>query len=170
MNLEKYIRNIPDWPKPGVQFKDITTLWKEPEALRESTDILVGRYKDKGIKKVVGAEARGFIVASPVAYLLGSGFVPVRKKGKLPYRQVEVTYDLEYGTDTLTVHEDAIEKGERVLIVDDLLATGGTLKAMIELIRKMGGEVVEAAFIVELAFLNGRKDIDVPLYSIVKYD
>jgi adenine phosphoribosyltransferase len=170
MNLEKYIRNIPDWPKPGVQFKDITTLWKEPEALRESTDMLVRRYKDKGIKKVVGAEARGFIVASPVAYLLGSGFVPVRKKGKLPYRQVEVTYDLEYGTDTLTVHEDAIEKGERVLIVDDLLATGGTLKAMIELIGKMGGEVVEAAFIVELAFLNGRKGIDVPLYSIVKYD
>jgi adenine phosphoribosyltransferase len=170
MDLEKYIRNIPDWPKEGVQFKDITTLWKEPEAFRESTDILAGRYTDKGITKVFGAEARGFIVASPVAYLLGSGFVPVRKKGKLPYRQVEVVYDLEYGTDTLTVHEDAIEKGERVLIVDDLLATGGTLKAMIELIRKMGGEVVEAAFIVELVFLNGRKGIDVPIYSIVKYE
>ena len=170
MDLAKYIRNIPDWPKEGVQFKDITTLWKAPEALRESTDILAGRYMDKGITKVVGAEARGFIVASPVAYLLGSGFVPVRKKGKLPYRQVEVTYDLEYGTDTLTVHEDAIEKGDRVLIVDDLFATGGTLRAMIELIRKMGGEIVEAAFIVELVFLNGRKGVDVPLYSIVKYD
>ncbi|MBN2324289.1 MAG: adenine phosphoribosyltransferase [Spirochaetes bacterium] len=170
MDLEKYIRNIPDWPKKGVQFKDITTLWKEPEALRESTEIIAGRYKDKGITKVVGAEARGFIVASPVAYLLGSGFVPVRKKGKLPYKQVEVVYDLEYGTDTLTVHEDAIEKGERVLIVDDLLATGGTLKAMIELIGKMGGEVVEAAFIVELLFLNGGKGIDVPIFSIVKYE
>ena len=169
MNLGKYIRNVPDWPKPGVQFKDLTTLWKDPDAFRESIDILHKRYRDRNIKKVVGAESRGFIVASPLAYLLGTGFVPVRKKGKLPYKQVEVTYDLEYGSDTLTVHEDGILKGENVLIVDDLLATGGTLKAMIELIRKVEGNIVEAAFLVELEFLEGGSGIDIPLYSIVKY-
>lgn len=169
MDLEKYIRNVPDWPQPGVQFKDLTTLWKDKAAFKQSIDILWRRYRDMGVTKVVGAESRGFIVASPLAYLLGAGFVPVRKKGKLPYRQVEVTYELEYGTDTLTVHEDAIEKGERVLIVDDLLATGGTLKAMIELIRRMDGTVVEAAFLVELEFLKGRKGIEIPLFSIVKY-
>jgi adenine phosphoribosyltransferase len=169
MDLEKYIRNVPDWPQPGVQFKDLTTLWKDKAAFKQSIDILWHRYRDMGVTKVVGAESRGFIVASPLAYLLGAGFVPVRKKGKLPYRQVEVTYELEYGTDTLTVHEDAIEKGERVLIVDDLLATGGTLKAMIELIRRMDGTVVEAAFLVELEFLKGRKGIEIPLFSIVKY-
>ncbi|UCB45840.1 MAG: adenine phosphoribosyltransferase [Spirochaetota bacterium] len=169
MDLGKYIRNVPDWPKPGVQFKDLTTLWKDPDAFRESIDILYKRYSDSNVKKVVGAESRGFIVASPLAYLLGAGFIPVRKKGKLPYKQVEVTYDLEYGTDTLTVHEDGILAGEDVLIVDDLLATGGTLKAMIELIRKMGGNIVEAAFLVELEFLEGRSGIDIPLFSIVKY-
>ena len=169
MNLGKYIRNVPDWPKPGVRFKDLTTLWKDPDAFRESIDILHNRYKDRNIKKVVGAESRGFIVASPLAYLLGAGFVPVRKKGKLPYKQVEVTYDLEYGSDTLTVHEDGILKGEDVLIVDDLLATGGTLKAMIELIKKVGGNIIEAAFLVELEFLKGGSGIDIPLYSIVKY-
>jgi adenine phosphoribosyltransferase len=169
MDLGKYIRNVPDWPKPGVQFKDLTTLWKDPDAFRESIDILYKRYNDRNIKKIVGAESRGFIVASPLAYLLGAGFIPVRKKGKLPYKQVEVTYELEYGTDTLTVHEDGILAGEDVLIVDDLLATGGTLKAMIELIRKMGGNIVEAAFLVELEFLKGRSGIDVPLFSIVKY-
>ena len=169
MDLGKYIRNVPDWPKPGVQFKDITTLWKDPDAFRESINILHKRYRDRNVKKVVGAESRGFIVASPLAYLLGAGFVPVRKKGKLPYKQVEVTYELEYGTDTLTVHEDAIQAGEDVLIVDDLLATGGTLKAMIELINKMGGNIVEAAFLVELEFLKGRSGINVPLFSIVKY-
>jgi adenine phosphoribosyltransferase len=169
MNLEKYIRNVPDWPKPGVQFKDLTTLWKDPTAFRESIDILHKRYRNRNIHKVVGAESRGFIVASPIAYLLGAGFIPVRKRGKLPYKQVEVTYQLEYGTDTLTVHEDGIERGDNVLIVDDLLATGGTLKAMIELIRKVKGNIIEAAFLVELEFLGGRNGIDVPLYSIVKY-
>jgi adenine phosphoribosyltransferase len=169
MDLEKYIRNVPDWPQQGVQFKDLTTLWKDKSAFKESIDILWRRYKDLEITKVIGAEARGFIVASPLAYVLGAGFVPVRKKGKLPYRQVEVTYDLEYGQDTLTVHEDAIERGERVLIVDDLLATGGTLKAMISLVEKMGGTVAEAAFLVELEFLGGREGIDIPLFSIVKY-
>jgi len=169
MDLEKHIRNIPDWPKPGVQFKDLTTLWKDHAAFKESIDILCRRYKDRNIAKIIGAESRGFIVASPLAYLLGAGFVPVRKKGKLPCRQVEVTYELEYGTDTLTVHEDAINPGENVLIVDDLLATGGTLKAMIELVRKVGGNIIEAAFLIELEFLGGREGIQIPLFSIVKY-
>ncbi len=169
MDLYNYIRNVPDFPKPGVQFKDLTTLWKDPEAFRLSIDSLFERYRNNRINKIVGAESRGFIVGSPLAYLLGAGFVPVRKKGKLPYRQVEVTYELEYGTDTLTMHEDAIKKGENVLIVDDLLATGGTVKAVVELVNKLGGKVMEAAFIVELEFLGGRKAIDVPVHSLLKY-
>lgn len=169
MDLKEFIRNVADFPKQGIQFKDLTTLWKENKAHKESIDILCNRYRDKNISKVVGAESRGFIVASPLAYLLGAGFVPVRKKGKLPYKQVEATYELEYGTDTLTIHEDAIQKGENVLIVDDLLATGGTLKAMTELIRKLGGTIIEAAFLVELGFLKGREKVDIPIFSIVKY-
>jgi adenine phosphoribosyltransferase len=169
MDLKKFIRNVPDFPKAGVQFKDLTTLWKDSRAFKESVDILFERYKDKNISKVVGAESRGFIAGSPVAYLLGAGFVPVRKRGKLPYKQIEVTYELEYGTDVLTVHEDAIKKGENVLIVDDLLATGGTLSAMIEIVDKLGGNLIEAAFIVELEFLGGRKNINCPVYSIIKY-
>jgi len=169
MGIEEYIRNVPDFPKPGVQFKDITTLWKRSDAFRESIDILYERYKDMEIHKVIGAESRGFIVASPLAYLLNAGFVPVRKKGKLPYRQVEVTYELEYGTDTLCMHEDAVSRGENILIVDDLLATGGTVRAMIDLVRKLGGNVIELGFLVELEFLNGRKGIEVPVFSIVKY-
>jgi adenine phosphoribosyltransferase len=169
MDLKSTIRNVPDFPRKGVGFKDLTTLWKDPAAFREAIDILHGRYKNDGVEKIVGAESRGFVVASPLAYLLGAGFVPVRKKGKLPSKRVEVTYQLEYGSDTLAIHEDAVAKGEKVLIVDDLLATGGTVKAMIELVRKLGGEVLEAAFLVELEFLGGRKGIDVPVYSIVKY-
>jgi adenine phosphoribosyltransferase len=169
MNLKDCIRNIPDFPKPGVQFKDLTTLWKDKRAFKDSIDMLYERYRSKGIHKVVGAESRGFVVASPLAYLLGAGFVPVRKKGKLPYKQVEVTYQLEYGTDTLTIHEDAIERGDNELIADDLLATGGTLKAMTELVKKLEGNVVEAAFLVELQFLDGRKGIDIPVFSLVQY-
>ncbi len=169
MDLEKYVRNVPDFPKPGVQFKDITTLWKQNAAFRESIDILYERYKGRNIHKVLGAESRGFIVASPLAYLLNAGFVPVRKKGKLPYRQVEVTYELEYGTDTLCIHEDAINRGENILIVDDLLATGGTVRAMIDLVKNLSGNLIEIAFLVELEFLNGRTGIDVPVFSIIKY-
>jgi len=170
MDLKQQIRNVPDFPKPGIQFKDLTTLWKNGKAFKYSIDMLYDRYRDRHIDKIVGAESRGFIVAGPLCYLLDAGFVPVRKKGKLPYRQVELTYELEYGTDTLTMHEDAIEKGERVLIVDDLLATGGTLIAMVELIRKLGGDVVEAAFLVELSFLKGREKVGVPVFSLVRYD
>lgn len=169
MDLAGFIRDVPDFPKPGILFKDLTTLWKDRSAFRESINVLYERYRYKNIGKIVGAESRGFIVASPLAYLLNAGFVPVRKKGKLPYRQVEVTYQLEYGTDTLTMHEDAIDEGENVLIIDDLLATGGTVKAMIELAKKLGGVVVEVAFLVELEFLGGRKGIDAPVFSIVKY-
>jgi adenine phosphoribosyltransferase len=170
MDLKEYIRNIPDFPKPGVQFKDLTTLWKDPHAFRHSIDILYKRYRGRGIEKVVGAESRGFVVASPLAYLLEAGFVPVRKKGKLPHSQVEETYALEYGFDILAVHEDAIRRGEKVLIVDDLLATGGTVKAVINLVRKLGGELIEVAFLVELVYLGGRSGIDVPVHSIVKYE
>jgi len=169
MDLKAIIRNVPDFPRPGVQFKDMTTLWVNKDAFRESIDILYRRYKDKGINKIVAAESRGFVVGSPLAYLLGTGFVPVRKKGKLPYKQVEVTYQLEYGNDTLTMHQDALKQGEKVLIVDDLLATGGTLKAMIDLIRILKADIIEAAFVVELEFLEGRKGVNVPIFSIVKF-
>jgi len=170
MDLYSYVRNIPDWPKPGVQFKDLTTLWKDAAACKESIDLLHARYRDKGIDKVVGAESRGFIVGAPLAYLLDAGFVPVRKPGKLPYKQVEATYELEYGTDTLTIHEDAVNKGENVLIVDDLLATGGTVSAMVELVQKLGGNIVEAAFLVELAFLEGRNKLNIPVFSLLQYE
>jgi len=169
MDLKKYIRNVPDFPKPGIQFKDITTLWKDNKAFKESIDLLYQRYKDKEIDKVVGAESRGFIVASPLAYLLNAGFVLVRKKGKLPYKKINVVYELEYGTDSLEMHEDAIKQGENVLVVDDLLATGGTMGAIIKLVKKLGGNIIEAAFIVELEPLNGRKKIDAPVFSLVKY-
>ena len=169
MNLKEYIRNVPDFPKPGIQFKDITTLWKDNKAFKESIDLLYQRYRDKKIDKVVGAESRGFIIASPLAYLLSAGFVPVRKKGKLPYKKINVVYELEYGTDSLEMHEDAIQEGENILVVDDLLATGGTMEAIIELVKKLGGNIIEAAFIVELEPLNGRKKIDAPVFSLVKY-
>jgi adenine phosphoribosyltransferase len=168
--LKSVIRNVPDFPKPGIQFKDITTVWEDPGTFRKSVDLMRARYEGRGIDKVVGAEARGFIVGSPLAYLLGAGFVPVRKKGKLPAEQIEVTYELEYGTDTLTMHRDAIGRGEKVLVVDDLLATGGTLGAIVKLIEKLGGEIVEAAVLVELTFLKGRESIDVPVYSLIRFD
>lgn len=170
MDLKKTIRNVPDFPKPGVQFKDLTTLWKDPGALRESTDLLHRRYRDQGVDKVVGVESRGFIVGSPLAYLLGAGFVPVRKKGKLPAEVVEATYDLEYGTDTLAIHRDAVSPGERVLVVDDLLATGGTLQAVVDLVRGLKGEVLEVCVLVELAFLKGREKLDAPLFTLVTYE
>lgn len=170
VDLKSVIRNVPDFPQPGIQFKDITTIWKDPAAFRRSVDLLRERYEGAGIDKVVGAEARGFIVGSPLAYVLGAGFVPVRKKGKLPAEQIEVTYELEYGTDTLTMHRDAITRGERVLVVDDLLATGGTLKAMIQLVEKLGGDIAEVAVLVELTFLEGRFGIDIPVHALVTFD
>lgn len=168
--LKALIRDVPDFPKKGVVFKDITTLLKEGEAFKEVVDVISNRYLDKGIDLVVSIESRGFIIGSAVAYRLQAGFVPVRKKGKLPWPTHQCTYELEYGTDILEIHQDAIEPGEKVLIVDDLLATGGTVGAVIELVDKLKGQIVELAFMIELTFLNGRERIkDYPIFSLMKY-
>lgn len=157
--LKKHIRSIPDFPKKGILFRDITTLIGNKEAFSKVIDIFIERYKDKGIEKVVAAEARGFIFGGAIAYGLNTAFVPVRKKGKLPYKTIGARYELEYGTDSLQMHEDGIKQGERVLIVDDLLATGGTAKAICELVKKLKGEIVEVAFMIELSDLNGRQNL-----------
>jgi adenine phosphoribosyltransferase len=159
VDLKKSIRDIPDFPKKGIIFKDITTLLKEAKAFKEAVDLIVAEYKNKSIDTVVSVEARGFFFGAAVAYKLGVGLVPVRKKGKLPHKTNAVTYDLEYGTDTLEMHQDAIKKGDRILIVDDLLATGGTVKAVTELIENMGGVVAGIAFVIELLPLKGREKL-----------
>lgn len=168
--LKKLIRDIPDFPKEGILFRDITTLLKDREGLKEVMDLFKERYSGKGIDYVVGAEARGFIFGAAVAYAIGAGFVPARKPGKLPYKAESISYGLEYGSDTLEIHSDAIEKGKKVLIIDDLLATGGTSKAMVELINKFEAEIVELAFLIELEGLEGRKQLEGnEVYSIIKY-
>ncbi|GGI64858.1 MULTISPECIES: adenine phosphoribosyltransferase [Enterococcus] len=159
MNLKDYIASIPNYPKEGVTFRDISPLMADGDAYRFATKKIVDYANEKEIDMVVGPEARGFIVGCPVAYEAGVGFAPVRKPGKLPRKTIEVSYDLEYGSDTLTIHEDAIKPGQRVLLCDDLLATGGTVKASIELIEKLGGIVVGCAFLIELKDLNGREKI-----------
>ena len=169
-DLSELCRDIPDFPKKGIIFKDITPMLQDGERFREIIDRIGDRYKDKKIDTVVSVEARGFIIGPVVAYKLGAGVVPVRKKGKLPWRCYQATYDLEYGTDTLEIHQDAIKPGDRVLIFDDLLATGGTVSAVTDLVKKMGGEIVELAFMIELEFLNGREKLkDYPVYSLIKY-
>jgi len=160
MNLREKIRTIPNWPVKGVMFRDITTLLQDPAAFRAACDAFYNRYKDMKIDKVVGIDARGFVFGAVLAYKLGVGFVPVRKKGKLPAKAICKSYSLEYGQDTLEMHADAIEKSERILIVDDLIATGGTISAAIKLVESLGGEVVECAFLVELPDLNGRGQIN----------
>lgn len=168
--LADAIRDVPDFPKKGILFKDITTLLKDGEMLRKAIDKLCEKYNGIKIDKVIGVEARGFIFAPAVAYKLGAGFVPVRKPGKLPAKTRSVTYDLEYGTDTLQMHEDAVSKGEKVLIIDDLLATGGTAAGVVKLIRELGGEVVGAGFLIELEFLHGRDKLkDITVNTIIKY-
>ncbi len=168
--LKRKIREIPDFPKEGILFYDVTTLLKDPDGLRQSIDLMAARYTGSGIDKVVGIESRGFILAPAIATLLGAGFVPVRKPGKLPAKTLEVAYDLEYGQDRIEVHEDAIEAGERVLIVDDLMATGGTAAAAVELVRRLDGNLVGAAFLVELEFLQGRTKVPgVEIFSLLKY-
>ena len=170
-HLKEFIRNVPDFPKKGIMFRDITTLIGSGEKFRSVIDELVERYEKSNIDYVVSIESRGFIFGSALAYVLGCGFIPVRKKGKLPCGTYEVNYGLEYGTDTLTIHKDAFQKGKRVLLLDDLLATGGTTRAGIELVNKLGGKIVEAVFVIELEFLKGRDKIkDVPVFSLVKYD
>ena len=169
-DLKKYIRDVPDFPKKGIIFKDITTLLKEKGAFQEAIDILYKRYKDEGIDKLVAIESRGFIFGGALAYRLGAGFVPVRKKGKLPSKTHSVTYDLEYGADTLEIHADAVKPGDKVLLLDDLLATGGTAGAVTILIEKLGGKIAEIAFLIELTFLNGRDKLKGrKVFSVIKY-
>ena len=169
-NLKSYIREVPDFPKEGILYYDISTLLKDPTALRETLDRFVWMFASKEVDKVVGIESRGFMFASIVAYNLNAGFVPVRKPGKLPAQTVGKTYDLEYGTDHLEMHSDAIEKGERVLIVDDLIAVGGTAEATVHLVESVGGEVVGLGFVVELGFLNGRDRLaDYEVESLIRY-
>lgn len=170
MNFKQTIRSIPNWPIEGVIFRDISTLMQDPEAFRASCDVLYDRYKDQQIDKIVGIDARGFVFGAVLAYKLGIGFIPVRKKGKLPYHTISETYTLEYGEDTLEIHEDAIQKGEKVIIVDDLIATGGTIGATVKLVKKLGAQILECAFIVELPDLNGRDLIEgCPVYAITQF-
>lgn len=170
MDLSKYIRDINDYPKKGIIFKDLTPLWKDHEALRYAVDTLAKMVSHEKIDLIVGAESRGFMIGTALAYKMNVGFIPVRKPGKLPWKTISAEYELEYGTDTLFMHEDAINKGDKILIVDDLIATGGTSLAMIEMTEKLGGIVVGSAFIVELSFLNGCDKISkYPTYSLLKY-
>ncbi|MFO1443056.1 adenine phosphoribosyltransferase [Bacillus sp. Bva_UNVM-123] len=159
MDLKQYITIVNDWPKPGIQFKDITTLMDNGDAYKYATDQIVEYAREKQIELIVGPEARGFIIGCPVAYSLGVGFAPVRKEGKLPRETIKVSYGLEYGKDVLTIHKDAIKPGQRVLITDDLLATGGTIEATIKLVEELGGVVAGIAFLIELSYLEGRKKL-----------
>jgi adenine phosphoribosyltransferase len=168
--VKSIIRDVPDFPKKGIIFKDITPLLADHAAFSEIIKHVSAQYRNAGITKVLGIEARGFLLAAPIALELGAGLIPVRKKGKLPYKTVAATYALEYGTDTLEMHEDAVKPGEKVLIVDDVLATGGTAAAVCALVEKIGGKVAGVAMLIELEFLNGRgKLADRPIYSLIKY-
>src|ERR1700758_2323327 len=170
-DLKKLIREVPDYPKPGILFYDLTTLLKDKKGFKGLIDRLCGHYEGHKIDLVAGIEARGFIFAPALAYRLGAGFIPIRKPKKLPAKTAKVSYALEYGTDTLEMHEDAVRKGERVLLCDDLLATGGTAAAAVQLIRSLGGILEGAAFAVELNFLNGRKKLPgIDVFSLMKYD
>lgn len=170
-DLKKLIREIPDYPKPGILFYDLTTLLQDPRGFHALVDQLCSHYEGKKVDIVAGIEARGFIFAPALAYRLGAGFVPVRKPKKLPWKTESITYQLEYGSDSLEIHQDAIQPGHRVLLCDDLLATGGTAAAAIGLIRQLGGEVVGAAFAVELNFLKGRAKLPgIDVFSLLKYD
>jgi adenine phosphoribosyltransferase len=168
-NLRKLIRDVPDFPKDGILFRDVTPLLLDPEALSTAVDLVAAPYKDAGIDRVLGIESRGFILGAPIAMALGAGFGLVRKAGKLPFEKHAVSYELEYGTGTVELHTDTVEPGQRVLVVDDLIATGGTAGASVELARKAGGEVVACAFLIELTFLEGRKALDVPCHSVLAY-
>ena len=170
-NLKKLIREVPDFPKPGINFYDITTLLKDPAGFEEAIDSLTELCRGLDVDTVVGVESRGFIFGAPLAYQLGVGFIPVRKPKKLPSDIVSVSYELEYGTDSLEMHKDAIGEGHNVLIVDDLLATGGTARAVVDLVEKVGGKIAGLLFVVELTFLNGRAKFDgYNVKSLVSYD
>jgi len=157
MSLEQLIRDVPDYPKPGIVFKDITPLLADPSGLAEAIRLMADPFRQKGVELVTGAESRGFIVGTAIAVELGAGFVPIRKPGKLPCATTTIEYDLEYGTDRLEIHDDAVTRDQRVLVVDDLLATGGTMRASCDLVRQSGGDIVGIAVLIELVFLNGRR-------------
>lgn len=168
--VKSAIRTVPDFPKPGVLFYDITTILQDPAHYRVICDELIERYTSKNISKILAMESRGFIFAGPVATAIGAGLVPLRKPGKLPWKKVAQSFDLEYGSDSLEIHEDAVENGERVLLLDDLLATGGTAEASVRLAQKLDADIVEAAFVIELTFLKGRDKLgDVPVYSMIQF-
>ena len=169
-HLKKKIRHVPDFPKPGILFYDITTLLNDPQGFRDTVDALAAPYMGEDIDQVVGIESRGFILGAAVANALGCGFIPIRKPGKLPSATHKESYNLEYGSDALEIHSDAFGKDARVLIVDDVLATGGTARAAVDLVRKIGGNVIGAAFLIELDFLNGRSKLaGEPVYSVLRY-
>jgi adenine phosphoribosyltransferase len=171
VDLRSFIRDVPDFPKPGIIFKDITPLLANPSGLALAVEILCNPFRGQGIQAVVGAESRGFIFGTAVAQALSCGFVPVRKPGKLPAAKFALTYDLEYGQDTLEIHKDGIKRGEKCLVVDDLLATGGTMKACCDLVEKLGGQIVGVAVLIELSFLKGRARFpNYNLHSAIKYD
>jgi len=170
-SIRRAIRDIPNFPKPGIVFKDITPLLSDGTLFTRTIDILADRYRDQGIDTVLGIESRGFIVGAALAYKLGAGFCVVRKPGKLPYQTHSASYDLEYGTDTLEIHVDALPAKARVIIADDLIATGGTAAATAQLVSKLGAEVIECAFVIELAFLKGREKLTPHgVFSILQYD
>jgi len=171
MELKDKIRIIEDFPVKGISFKDITTLLQDKEAFKSAIDQMAAYFRDKDIDIVVGPEARGFILGAPLAYAIGAGFVPVRKKGKLPFDTMSISYSLEYGSDDLEIHKDAIKKGQKVVIIDDLLATGGTIGSVIQLVESMGGEIDSVGFLIELTGLNGRDRIkDCAVVSLLQYD
>jgi adenine phosphoribosyltransferase len=168
--LKAAVRDVPDFPKPGILFKDITPILADPELFRAAVDLFAERHRGKGIRKVAVIDARGFLFGSALAYQLGAGVVPIRKKGKLPFKTIEATYDLEYGSATLTVHVDAFAPGEPVLLVDDLLATGGTAAASASLIERAGGKVAEIDFLIELGFLKGRAKLTCyPVFAVIEF-
>ena len=170
MDLKQHIRHVPDFPKPGILFYDITTLLRDPAGLKVTIDLLSTPYTGQGIDVVVGIESRGFILGAAVAERIGAGFIPIRKPGKLPAKAIKEIYDLEYGTDALEIHADAVETGQRVLIVDDVLATGGTAAAAAVLVKKLGGELYGLAFLIELLFLNGKTKLaGEKVYSVLQY-
>lgn len=168
--LKKIIRDVPDFPKKGIVFKDITTLLKDAVSFQRMVDLMAHRYIGKGVDLVVGIEARGFVVGAALAYKLGAGIVIVRKPGKLPHKTYKATYELEYGKDSLEIHQDAISHGHKILIADDVLATGGTAAAVVGLVEKMGGKIIECAFIGEIEALNGREKLEPhPVFSLMKF-
>ena len=170
MDLKQHIRHVPDFPKAGILFYDITTLLRDPQGFAATVDVLATPYTGQGIDAVIGIESRGFILGAAVAQRIGAGFIPIRKPGKLPSKALKESYDLEYGTDALEIHEDAVDRGQRVLIVDDVLATGGTAAAAVQLVRRLGGELHGLAFLIELRVLDGKKKLlGEKVFSVLQY-